>query len=125
MLSTAQHDGNGAKMTYIVNENCIKCKLTDCVEVCPMDCFHEGENMLVIDPDTCIDCGVCVPECPLDAITSDAEPGQEKWVAVNAAYAKSWPVISAKREPLPTSKEWEGVRDKFEHHFSPKPGAGD
>ena len=58
-------------MTFVVTEACIKCKYTDCVEVCPVDCFYEGENMLVIDPDQCIDCGVCEPECPIDAIQAD------------------------------------------------------
>ena len=72
-------------MTYIVNENCIKCKFTDCVEVCPVDCFYEGENMLVIHPDECIDCGVCEPECPVDAIKPDTEPGLEKWLELNRA----------------------------------------
>ena len=67
-------------MTYIVNDNCIKCKYMDCVEVCPVDCFYEGENMLVIHPDECIDCGVCEPECPVDAIKPDTEPGVEKWL---------------------------------------------
>src|SRR5580698_4843854 len=71
-------------MTYIVNDNCIKCKYMDCVEVCPVDCFYEGENMLVIHPDECIDCGVCEPECPVDAIKPDTEPGVEKWLSVNA-----------------------------------------
>ena len=68
-------------MTYIVNENCIKCKLTDCVEVCPVDCFYEGKNMLVIKPDECIDCGVCEPECPIDAIKPDTEAGNEKFIS--------------------------------------------
>ena len=76
-------------MTYIVNDNCIKCKYMDCVEVCPVDCFYEGENMLVIHPDECIDCGVCEPECPVDAIKPDTEPGVEKWLTVNAEFAKS------------------------------------
>ena len=67
-------------MTYVVNDNCIKCKYTDCVEVCPVDCFYEGANMLVIHPDECIDCGVCEPECPVDAIKPDTEPGLEKWL---------------------------------------------
>ena len=71
-------------MTYVVNESCIKCKLMDCVEICPVDCFYEGENMLVIHPDECIDCGVCEPECPVDAIKPDTEPGLEKWLSVNA-----------------------------------------
>ena len=69
-------------MTYIVNDNCIKCKLTDCVDVCPVDCFYEGKNMLVIKPDECIDCGVCEPECPVDAITADTEPGSEQWLEI-------------------------------------------
>jgi ferredoxin len=112
-------------MTYIVNENCIKCKLTDCVEVCPMNCFYEGENMLVINPEECIDCGVCVPECPLDAINPDTEPGIEKWLTVNADYAKVWPNITIKRDPFPDAKEWEGVTEKFANHFSPNPGLGD
>ena len=70
-------------MTYIVNDACIACKYTDCVEVCPVDCFYEGENMLVIHPDECIDCGVCEPECPADAIRPDTEPDMEKWVEFN------------------------------------------
>jgi NAD-dependent dihydropyrimidine dehydrogenase PreA subunit len=70
-------------MTYLVNDNCIKCKYMDCVEVCPVDCFYEGENMLVIHPDECIDCGVCEPECPVDAIKPDTEPGLEQWLRMN------------------------------------------
>ena len=76
-------------MTYVVNDNCIKCKYMDCVEVCPVDCFYEGDNMLVIHPDECIDCGVCEPECPVEAIKPDTEPGLEKWLEVNAEYARS------------------------------------
>ncbi len=75
-------------MTYVVNDNCIKCKYIDCVEVCPVDCFYEGANMLVIHPDECIDCGVCEPECPVDAIKPDTEPGLEKLLELNAEYAK-------------------------------------
>ena len=82
-------------MTYIVNESCIRCKIMDCVEVCPVDCFYEGENMLVIHPDECIDCGVCEPECPVDAIKPDTNLGLEKWLLLNAQYAKIWP-----NEPL-------------------------
>ena len=85
-------------MTYVVVENCIKCKYMDCVEVCPVDCFYEGENMLVIHPDECIDCGVCEPECPADAIKPDTEPGLEKWLELNAEFAKTWPNITVKRE---------------------------
>ena len=74
-------------MTYLVNEKCIKCKLMDCVEVCPVDCFYEGKNMLVIKPDECIDCGVCEPECPIDAIVPDTESGSEKWLDINRKYS--------------------------------------
>ena len=74
-------------MTYVVTEKCIRCKFMDCVEVCPVDCFYEGENMLVIHPDECIDCGVCEPECPVDAIRPDTEPGLDQWLTLNAEYA--------------------------------------
>ena len=111
-------------MTYVVNESCIRCKLMDCVEVCPVDCFYEGENMLVIHPDECIDCGVCEPECPVDAIKPDTESGLEKWLSLNAEYAKIWPNITDKKAPPPDSKEWEGKLDKVQY-FSPNPGAGD
>ena len=86
-------------MTYVVNENCIRCKTMDCVEVCPVDCFYEGENMLVIHPDECIDCGVCEPECPVDAIKPATEPGLEKWLSLNAEYANVWPNITVKKAP--------------------------
>jgi ferredoxin len=78
-------------MTYVVTDNCIACKYTDCVEVCPVDCFYEGENMLVIHPDECIDCGVCEPECPADAIRPDTEPDMEKWVEFNRKYSEACP----------------------------------
>src|ERR1700682_4183421 len=96
----------------------------DCVDVCPVDCFYEGEKMLVIHPDECIDCGVCVPECPVDAIKPDTEPGLEKWLSLNAEYAKIWPNITVKRAPPTDSKEWEGKPDKLPY-FSPNPGVGD
>ena len=112
-------------MTYVVSESCVKCKLMDCVEVCPVDCFYEGENMLVIHPDECIDCGVCGPECPVEAIQPDTAAGMEKWVALNAEYAQRWPNITAKKEPPADSADWEGVANKFELHFSPNPGTGD
>ena len=112
-------------MTYVVTEACIKCKYTDCVEVCPVDCFYEGDNMLVIHPDECIDCGVCEPECPADAIKPDTEPGLEKWLEVNTEYAKSWPNITQKKEAPTDAKEFEGVEGKFEKYFSKEPGAGD
>ena len=84
-------------MTYVVVESCIKCKYMDCVEVCPVDCFYEGENMLVIHPDECIDCGVCEPECPIEAIKPDTEPGLEKFLKLNADFAKVWPNITTKK----------------------------
>ena len=95
-------------MTYIVTDNCIACKYTDCVEVCPVDCFYEGENMLVIHPDECIDCGVCEPECPADAIRPDTEPDMEKWVEFNRKYSEAWPVIVTKKDPLPEAEERDG-----------------
>ena len=84
-------------MTYVVTEVCIKCKYTDCVEVCPVDCFYEGANMLVIHPDECIDCGVCEPECPVDAIKPDTEPELDRWLEVNRQYSETWPNITIKK----------------------------
>jgi ferredoxin len=110
-------------MTYVVTEACIKCKYTDCVEVCPVDCFYEGENMLVIHPDECIDCGVCEPECPANAIKPDTEPALQEWLQINADYAKVWPNISQKKDPLPDAKEWEAVTDK-KGHLSEAAGSG-
>src|ERR1700747_1883732 len=110
-------------MTYVVNESCIKCKYMDCVEVGPVDCFYEGENMLVIDPDQCIDCGVCEPECPIDAIKPDTEAGVERWIEINAAFSKAWPNIDSKKPPFAESDDWKDVSAKHEH-FSPKPAAG-
>ena len=104
-------------MTYIVNENCIKCKLTDCVEVCPVDCFYEGENMLVIKPDECIDCGVCEPECPIDAIVPDTESGSEKWLELNNKYSEIWPNINKKKDPLKDQEKYRNEENKFEKYF--------
>jgi ferredoxin len=112
-------------MTYVVVENCIKCKYMDCVEVCPVDCFYEGENMLVIHPDECIDCGVCEPECPAEAIKPDTEPNLDSWLRINAEYAKLWPNITNKREPPADAKEFDGRAGKYDAFFSPKPGEGD
>ena len=111
-------------MTYIVKDECIKCKLTDCVEVCPVDCFYEGENMLVINPDECIDCGVCEPECPIDAIKPDVDDieDKEKWVLINKKFSAIWPNISKKKEPMKDHKKFEKIRNKFDEHFSEKPG---
>ncbi len=111
-------------MAYVVTENCIQCKFMDCVEVCPVDCFYEGENMLVINPDECIDCGVCEPECPAEAIVPDTEPNTEKWAELNAKYSVEWPNITAKGELFPDADEMNGKPGKFEQYFSEKPGSG-
>jgi len=104
-------------MTYVVTENCIRCKYTDCVDVCPVDCFHEGPNFLVIDPEECIDCDVCVEECPAEAIFSEADlpEGQEQFIEINARLAQQWPVINAKKEPLTDANEWDGKPDKLQY----------
>ena len=106
-------------MTYIVKDECIKCKLTDCVEVCPVDCFYEGENMLVINPDECIDCGVCEPECPIDAIVSDNHEieNKEKWLELNKKYSATWPNISKKKDPLPDHEKYRNMKNKLKNHF--------
>tara|TARA_B110000285_G_C14703752_1_gene414611 strand:+ start:258 stop:575 length:318 start_codon:yes stop_codon:yes gene_type:complete len=103
-------------MTYLVNDHCIKCKLTDCVEVCPVDCFYEGDNMLVIDPDVCIDCGVCEPECPVGAIVSDNGNNDDKWYDINDKYSKLWPNITKKKDPLPDWKKHEKEKNKLEKY---------
>ena len=108
-------------MTYVVNDACIKCKYMDCVEVCPVDCFYEGENMLVINPDECIDCGVCEPECPVEAIVPDSEASAEKWVEFNRQYSASWPNITRKGEPPPDAEQWKDVEGKFDKFFNPSP----
>ncbi len=101
-------------MTHIVTESCIKCKYTDCVDVCPVDCFHEGPNMLVIDPDECIDCAVCIPECPVNAIYAeeDVPADQKEWLALNAELTKVWPVLTDKKDPLATAEAFKDVREK-------------
>ena len=97
-------------MTFVVLESCIKCKYADCVEVCPVDCFHEGPNMLVIDPEECIDCTLCEPECPVDAIVAedDIPAGKEQFLELNAELAKSWPVITAAKPALRRRRRLEG-----------------
>lgn len=113
-------------MTYIVVDACIKCKYTDCVEVCPVDCFYEGENMLVIDPDECIDCGVCEPECPVEAIKPDTEDDPDsKWLKLNTEYAKSWPNITRRKDPPEDADAFVEETGKLARFFSDKPGAGD
>ena len=101
-------------MTFVVTEACIKCKYTDCVEVCPVDCFHEGPDFLVIDPAACIDCGVCIPECPVEAIVDeqDLAPEQAEYLELNARLATQWPVITQSREPLPDADDWAQRQDK-------------
>lgn len=104
-------------MTYVVTENCIKCKFTDCVDVCPVDCFHEGPNFLVIDPEECIDCTLCVPECPAEAIYAedDVPDSQRAFVALNGELAKVWPVITERGEPLVDADEWNNKPDKLKY----------
>ena len=112
-------------MTYVVTEACIKCKTMDCVEVCPVDCFYEGENMLVIHPDECIDCGVCEPECPPKVIVPDADPQAEKWLKLNTEFSAKWPNITRKGTPPPDDADWREVKDKYAKFFSPNPGKGE
>jgi ferredoxin len=112
-------------MTYVVTENCIRCKYMDCVEVCPVDCFYEGDNMLVINPNECIDCGVCEPECPAEAIVPDTEVGQERWLEINAQFSAEWPNITRKREQPADADEHKGEAGKYEKYFSADPGQGD
>ncbi len=102
-------------MTFVVVENCIKCKYTDCVEVCPVDCFHEGPNFLVIDPEECIDCSLCEPECPIGAIfdEDDVPDGMQDFIQLNAELAKKWPVITEIKPAPADAKKWEGVPDKL------------
>lgn len=110
-------------MAFVVAEPCVKCRYTDCVEVCPVDCFYLGENMLVIHPDECIDCGACVPECPVEAIYDEDEL-PEKWseyVELNAKFAEEWPNIAEKRDPLPEAEEWKDV-DSKRSELSDQPG---
>ena len=104
-------------MTFVVTEACIRCKYTDCVSVCPVDCFHEGPDFLVIDPDACIDCAVCVPECPVDAIVADHDLTAEQapFLEINARLAARWPVITQSGAPLPDAEQWAQVPHKREH----------
>ncbi|MAY02900.1 MAG: ferredoxin [Gammaproteobacteria bacterium] len=101
-------------MTFVVSENCIKCKYTDCVDVCPVDCFYEGPNMLVINPDECIDCALCEPECPADAIYAEDELPKEQieFIKLNEALSDQWPNITETKPPLPDAEDWNGKSDK-------------
>ncbi|MGB3754014.1 MAG: ferredoxin FdxA [Parerythrobacter sp.] len=112
-------------MTYVVTDACIKCKYTDCVEVCPVDCFYEGETMLVINPSECIDCGVCEPECPAEAILPDTEDGLEKLLELNTKYSAEWPNITSQKAPPPDADDFKGVEGKMEKFFTAEPGSGD
>ena len=113
-------------MTFVVTDICIKCKYTDCVEVCPVDCFYEGENMLVINPDECIDCGVCEPECPIDAILPDTDDEAEKWIELNREYSEGkWPNITETKPAMAEAEEMKSVAGKYPEHFNEAPGEGD
>ena len=104
-------------MTHVVTEACVKCKYTDCVDVCPVDCFREGPNMLTIDPDECIDCAVCIPECPVNAIYAeeDVPADQRDWIPINAELAKKWPAITRMKPALPDAEEWKDVKEKKQY----------
>lgn len=104
-------------MTYVVTENCIRCKYTDCVDVCPVECFHEGPEFLVIDPEECIDCDVCVAECPAEAIFSedDLPESQQQFLEINARLAQKWPVITVKIDPPDDADEWNGMAGKIQY----------
>ena len=103
-------------MPYVVSQPCINCKHTDCVEVCPVDCFYEGPNFLVIHPDECIDCALCEPECPAEAIFSEDElpEGQQQFIELNAELAEVWPNIAEQKDPPADAKEWDGKPNKIE-----------
>ena len=104
-------------MAYVVTDSCIRCKYTDCVDVCPVDCFREGPNFLVIDPDECIDCTLCVAECPAEAIFAedDLPAEQKQFTAINAELSKIWPAITERKDPLPDADDWVQVKDKLKH----------
>ncbi len=113
-------------MTFVVTDVCIMCKYTDCVEVCPVDCFYEGENMLVINPDECIDCGVCEPECPIEAILPDTDSKAEPWLELNRQYSTGpWPNLTRKIPALAVAEQYKDTPDKYPALFSDKPGEGD
>ncbi len=104
-------------MTHVVLESCIKCRYTDCVDVCPVDCFRIGPNMLVIDPDECIDCAVCVPECPVEAIKAeeDVSAAEQSFIGLNAELATAWPSITRKQAPLPEAEEFKDTPGKLQY----------
>lgn len=104
-------------MTFVVIDKCIRCKYTDCVEVCPVDCFREGPNMLVIDPDECIDCNLCVPECPVDAIFAEDDLPEDKknFTELNKKLSKKWPMITAMKPAPADAEEWKNAPDKLQY----------
>jgi ferredoxin len=110
-------------MTFVVTDSCVKCKYTDCVEVCPVDCFYEGDNMLVINPDECIDCGVCEPECPVEAIKPESDE-LLKWVEINREYASKWPNLTVKKPAPEDADNYKDEKGKFDKYFTGEPGTG-
>ena len=114
-------------MPFVVTGKCINCRYSDCVEVCPVSCFYEGENMMVINPDECIDCGVCEPECPIEAIKSDEElaPAELHWAQVNARYSALWPNLTQSKGPLPDAETYADTPSEDKKDLlSPNPGTG-
>ncbi|MFB2939046.1 ferredoxin FdxA [Aerosakkonemataceae cyanobacterium BLCC-F154] len=110
-------------MPYVITEACIKCKYAYCLEVCPVDCFYEGENMLVINPYECIDCSACEPECPAEAIVPDTDMLAEKWLQLNQEYAEKWPNITRRKAAPADADSYNGESDKYNKYFSPNPGS--
>ena len=108
-------------MTYVVTDSCIRCKYTDCIDVCPVECFRGGEVMLVIDPVTCIDCAACVPICPSQAIVAGSNPEAERWLALNRQLSAVWPQMVEHRQDFPDADEYKGMSGKFEKFFSEQP----
>lgn len=104
-------------MSYVVTDSCVKCKYTTCIEVCPVDCFHEGEMMVVINPDECIDCGVCEPECPVDAIKPEADE-LLIWLERGKKLSQTWPVITKTKDPLPDAEKHKSEKDKFQKYIN-------
>lgn len=104
-------------MTHVVTESCIKCRYTDCVDVCPVDCFREGPNFLSIDPDECIDCAVCIPECPVNAIFAeeDVPEDQKQFIELNVELSKGWPSITRMKPHFPDSDDWKDVKEKLQY----------
>ncbi len=110
-------------MTHVVTDACIRCKYTDCIDVCPVECFHGGEVMLAINPVTCIDCAACVPVCPSKAIVGGSKPEAERWLALNASMAAVWPQITERRQDFADADAYRGLPGKFEQLFSDRPQA--